>query len=38
MGLQAEDRIAELCHRGGVSQNLYYRWCKEFLEAGKKSA
>ncbi len=35
-GLRGEDSIAELCRREGVSQNLYYRWSKEFLEAGKK--
>jgi len=28
-GLRGEDSIAE-------NQNLYYRWSKEFLEAGKK--
>jgi len=25
-----------LCRREGINQNLYYRWSKEFLEAGKK--
>ena len=30
------DSIAELCRREGIMQNLYYRWSKEFLEAGKK--
>jgi len=35
-GLRGEDSIAELCRREGISQNLYYRWSKEFLEAGKK--
>src|SRR5687767_10349454 len=35
-GLRGEDTIAELCRREGISQNLYYRWSKEFLEAGKK--
>ncbi len=35
-GLRGEDRIAELCRREGLHQNLYYRWSKEFLEAGKK--
>jgi transposase-like protein len=28
--------IAELCRREGIVQNLYYRWSKDFLEAGKK--
>jgi transposase-like protein len=34
--LRGEDSIAELCRREGIVQNLYYRWSKEFLEAGKK--
>ncbi len=34
-GLQGESTIAELCRREGINQNLYYRWSKEFLEAGK---
>jgi len=25
-----------LCRREGIAQNLYYRWSKDFLEAGKK--
>ena len=32
----ARDSIAELCRREGIAQNLYYRWSKDFLEAGKK--
>ncbi len=35
-GLRGEDSIAVLCRREGINQNLYYRWSKEFLEAGKK--
>jgi transposase len=35
-GLRGEDSIAELCRREGIVQNLYYRWSKEFFEAGKK--
>jgi transposase len=35
-GLRGEDSIAELCRKEGLHQNLYYRWSKEFLEAGKK--
>ena len=34
-GLRGEDSIAELCRKEGIAQNLYYRWSKEFLEAGK---
>src|SRR5260221_4686558 len=36
-GLRGEDSIAELCRREGIVQNLYYRWSKDFLEAGEKS-
>lgn len=35
-GLRGEDSIAELCRQEGIHQNLYYRWSREFLEAGKK--
>ena len=35
-GLRGEDSIAELCRREGIAQNLYYRWSKDFLDAGKK--
>ena len=35
-GIRGEDSIAELCRREGLNQNVYYRWSKEFLEAGKR--
>jgi transposase len=35
-GLRGKESIAELCRREGIVQNLYYRWSKEFLEAGKR--
>ena len=35
-GLRGEESIAELCRREGLNQNVYYRWSKDFLEAGKK--
>lgn len=35
-GLRGEGSIAELCRREGIPTNLYYRWSKDFLEAGKK--
>jgi transposase len=35
-GLRGEVSIAELCRREVIVANLYYRWSKEFLEAGKK--
>jgi transposase len=35
-GLRGEDSIAELCRREGIPPNVYYRWSKDFLEAGKR--
>jgi transposase len=35
-GLRGEDSIAEICRREGISPNLYYKWSKEFLDAGKR--
>jgi transposase len=35
-GLKGEVSISELCRREGIVSNLYYRWSKGFLEAGKK--
>jgi len=35
-GLRGESTIAELCRREGIAQSLYYKWSKEFLEAGKQ--
>ncbi len=35
-GLRGEYSVAEICRREGINPNIYYRWSKEFLEAGKK--
>ena len=35
-GLRGEDSIAELCRREGIAQGIYYKWSKDFMEAGKK--
>ena len=35
-GLRGEISVAEICRREGMNPNVYYRWSKEFLEAGKK--
>ena len=35
-GLRGEDSILNICRREGIPNNLYYRWSKDFLEAGKK--
>jgi transposase len=34
--LRGEEKIAEICRREGIHTNLYYKWSKEFLEAGKQ--
>ena len=34
-GLRGEMTVAELCRREGIAQSLYYKWSKDFLEAGK---
>jgi len=35
-GLRGEESIAAICRREGINTNLYYRWSKDFLEAGKR--
>ena len=35
-GLRGEMSIAELCRQEGIAESLYYKWSKDFLEAGKK--
>lgn len=35
-GLRGEESIATLCRREGIAESLYYKWSKEFLEAGKR--
>ena len=35
-GLRGEDSIASICRREGVAPSVYYRWSKDFMEAGKK--
>ena len=35
-GLRGDESIAELCRREGIAQSMYYKWSKEFLEAGKQ--
>jgi transposase len=34
-GHRGEDSVAELCRCEGINTNVYYRWSREFLEAGK---
>jgi transposase len=35
-GLKGESSIAEICRREGINPNVYYKWSKDFFEAGKK--
>lgn len=34
-GLRGDLSVAELWRHEGITQSLYYKWSKEFLEAGK---
>lgn len=34
-GLRGEMPVADLCRRENISTAIYYRWSKDFLEAGK---
>ena len=34
--LRAEISIAELCRKYSINESQFYKWNKEFLEAGKK--
>lgn len=35
-GLKEEESITSICRREGISPALYYKWSKDFIEAGKK--
>ena len=35
-GLNGEPSVATIYRLEGIAPALYYRWCKDFLEAGKK--
>ena len=35
-GIRGEITIAELCRKEGISQTNYYKWSKDFMEAGKR--
>lgn len=34
-GIRGEQSIAEICRKYGISDGTYYKWNKEFIEAGK---
>ena len=35
-GMRGETTIAELCRKEGISQGVYYKWSKDFMDAGKR--
>jgi len=35
-GLRGEESISEICRQEGISNAIYYKWSKDFLEAGKR--
>ena len=34
-GVRAEVSVADLCRREGIHPTIYYKWLKDFMEAGK---
>jgi transposase len=35
-GIRGEEPVSALCRREGIQSTVYYRWLKEFMEAGKQ--
>ncbi len=35
-GLKGESSVAETCRREGINPNVYYKWSRDFLEAGRR--
>jgi transposase len=35
-GMRGEDTIASICRKYGIHSNNYFKWSKEFIEAGKR--
>lgn len=35
-GIRGEDPVSVLCRREGLTSSIYYRWLKDFMEAGKQ--
>lgn len=34
--LRGEDSVTAICRKHGIAESVFYKWNKEFLEAGKK--
>lgn len=35
-GMRGEDTISAICRKYGINDSLYYKWSKDFIEAGKR--
>lgn len=35
-GLKGEESIAAICRKYSIHSNNYFKWCKDFIEAGKR--
>jgi len=35
-GVRGEEPVSVLCRREGIQSTVYYRWLKDFMEAGKQ--
>jgi len=35
-GIRGELPVSELCRREGIQTTVYYRWLRDFMEAGKE--
>jgi transposase len=35
-GIRGDDPISAICRREGIHANMYYKWLKSFMEAGKE--
>lgn len=36
MGMRGEGKVSEICRQFGIAEGLYYKWSKDFMEAGKR--
>ena len=36
MGIRGEGKVSEICRQFGIVESLYYKWSKDFMEAGKR--
>jgi len=34
--MRGEYTVSELCRKEGINQGTYYKWTKDFMDAGKK--